>query len=313
MIAFGPVPSRRLGQSLGINHIPPKVCSYNCVYCQVGVTTEKTSRRRTFYAPEQVVEAVQQKVKEIREAGGAVDYLSFVPDGEPTLDLNLGKMIQALRPLGIKVAVFTNATLLWRPDVREELNLADYVSVKVDTVNVKTWYKLNRPASDLTLTKVLDGIRTFCAAFPGRLVTETMLIAGLNDQAAELEEIARFVAGLHPDIAYLALPTRPPVQTWVTAPGEQTLSEAYLLFKQYVDEAECLTGFSPDAFSLSGDVIEDLLSITAVHPMRESEVLDLLRKGGVDRARLEELVADGRLVRTFHDGQAFYLRKLELV
>jgi len=105
MIAFGPVPSRRLERSLGINNIPPKVCTYSCVYCQLGRTIKMKVERGAFYEPDEILQDVHDKVEKAREAGEAIDYLTFVPDGEPALDINLGREIELLRPLGIKIAV----------------------------------------------------------------------------------------------------------------------------------------------------------------------------------------------------------------
>jgi len=108
LLTFGPVPSRRLGQSLGINNIPPKICSYSCVYCQVGRTLHMQAERKAFYKPEEILKAVERKVKDAKNKGEGIDYLTFVPDGEPTLDINLGKEIELLKQLGIKIAVITN-------------------------------------------------------------------------------------------------------------------------------------------------------------------------------------------------------------
>ena len=132
-LAFGPVPSRRLGRSLGVNNIPPKTCSYSCVYCQLGPTDGRNTGRIALYPVEDIVNAVRTSVRNVRAAGGKIDYITFVPDGEPTLDINLGIEIGNLRDLGIKIAVITNASLLWRKDVRDDLSRADWVSVKVDT------------------------------------------------------------------------------------------------------------------------------------------------------------------------------------
>ncbi|MCK4471545.1 MAG: radical SAM protein, partial [Anaerolineae bacterium] len=117
MIAFGPVPSRRLGRSLGINNIPPKICTYSCVYCQLGRTIKMQIKRHAFYEPEKVLQDVHDKVEKVRETGERIDYLTFVPDGEPTLDVNLGREIELLRPLGIKIAVISNGSLIGREDV----------------------------------------------------------------------------------------------------------------------------------------------------------------------------------------------------
>ncbi len=310
MIAFGPIPSRRLGQSLGINNIPPKTCTYECVYCQVGPTTEKTLERRAFFPPEEVMEAVETKVAQSRAAGVRIDYLTIVPDGEPTLDSNLEELIRRLRRLEIPVAVITNGTLLGRPAVRAALAEADLVSVKVDAVWEDRWRRINRPADDLTLPAVLEGIRDFARGFSGDLITETMLVRGVNDDEMHLQAVADFLRDLPLRTAYIGIATRPPFETWVEAPDEATITMAYQLFADRLPEVECLTGFSPKEFSVSGDVITDLLAITAVHPMRESEVLSLLERGGAVADDLERLIRDDQLVRVEHHGQAFYIRKI---
>ena len=171
VIAFGPIPSRRLGRSLGINNIPPKTCTYSCTYCQLGRTTKMQVERQSFYDPEEVLHAVQSKAEKAREAGEPVDYLTFVADGEPTLDINLGREIELLKPLGIPIAVITNASLAWREDVRRDLMGADWISLKVDTVEESIWRQIDRPHGTLKLTAILDSMRRFGRDYAGKLVT----------------------------------------------------------------------------------------------------------------------------------------------
>ena len=142
--SFGPVPSRRLGMSMGINNIPAKACTYACIYCQVGRTMLLTRNRCEFYEPEKIYQAVQKKVAKALESGIKTDYLTFVPDGEPTLDVNLGKTIDLLKPLGIPIAVITNSSLMWRTDVRRELAKADWVSLKMDAFEDGIWRRIIR-------------------------------------------------------------------------------------------------------------------------------------------------------------------------
>ena len=144
MIAFGPVPSRRLGKSLGINNIPPKICTYSCVYCQIGRTKNFGFERNSFYSVKKIESEVETILKKLKGKKEQIDYLSFVPDGEPTLDINLGKEIENLKKFGIKIAVITNASLIWMEDVRRELAKADWVSVKVDAVSENIWKKVNQ-------------------------------------------------------------------------------------------------------------------------------------------------------------------------
>ena len=310
MIAFGPVPSRRLGRSLGINNIPPKVCTYSCVYCQVGRTLKMQVERRKFYDPEKILAEVQDKAERSKEAGEAIDYLTFVPDGEPTLDVHLGSEIELLKPLGIKIAVITNASLIGREDVREELMEADWVSLKVDSVREEVWRRINRAHYALNLSSILDGMLQFAKAYNGELVTETMLVEGVNDSDALVGEVADFLAHLRPAHAYLSIPTRPPAEERVRAPGEEAINRAYQILSSRVDHVEHLIGYEGNAFAFTGNVEEDLLSITAVHPMREEAVSEFLARAGVDWSIVHGLIAQRRLIETEYQGRKFYMRRL---
>ncbi|MEJ2210385.1 MAG: radical SAM protein [Anaerolineae bacterium] len=310
MIVFGPVPSRRLGRSLGINNIPPKACPYSCVYCQLGRTLDMQVGRRVFYQPEAIASAVGDKVARAREAAQTVDYLSFVPDGEPTLDLNLGREIDLLKPLGLPIAVITNSSLLWRQDVRQDLMAADWVSLKVDAVEQQIWRRIDRPHGSLDLTSILEGALAFARIYPGQLVTETMLVAKVNDAEQHLRAVARFLARLEPDRAYLSIPTRPPAEPWAQAPIEAVVNRAYHLLSQEVAQVEVLIGYEGNAFAFTGDVEQDLLSITAVHPMRRDAVDDYLARAGAGWPVVDRLVAQGELIEAEHGAHTFYLRRL---
>ncbi|HNT28781.1 MAG TPA: radical SAM protein, partial [bacterium] len=170
MQIFGPVPSRRLGWSLGVNTLPEKICSYSCAYCQVGLTEHFDRERRRYADPQEVARAVAEKIAKVVAKGGTVDVVSFVPDGEPTLDAELGAQIAAVRSMG-KVAVITNGSLMDRADVRRDLLQADIVSVKIDTVDPTAWRKIDCPTTGLELPALLDGIRLFAEEFTGTLLT----------------------------------------------------------------------------------------------------------------------------------------------
>jgi len=311
-IAFGPVPSRRLGRSLGINNIPPKICTYACVYCQLGPTLMMSVNRQAFYKQEKVIRAVQDKVAKARVSDEAIDYLTFVPDGEPTLDLNLAAEISALSELDIPIAVISNASLIWRDDVRDDLMGADWVSLKVDAVREPTWHQINRPHGELNLHNVLGGISDFARVFEGDLATETMLVKGVNDDEANLHETARFLGEIKPKVAYIAIPTRPPAEEWVLPAQEEQIHQAYHLFKQQIDQVELLLGYEGNAFASTGDTEQDLLSITAVHPMREDAVEQLLTKTGANWALVEGLIEQGKLVELSYSGRHFYLRQITM-
>ncbi|MDY0392931.1 MAG: radical SAM protein [Candidatus Bipolaricaulis sp.] len=309
-VAFGPVPSRRLGRSLGINNIPPKICSYSCVYCQLGRTIRIRVDRDTFYDPEEIIRAVEVRLSELRRKDEPVDYLTFVPDGEPTLDANLGREIELLKQLSIPVAVITNSSLIFREDVREELSRADWVSLKVDAASEPVWRRINRPHKKLDLAEIKQGLLEFARTFRGTLASETMLIQGLNEDTAELEKIAKLLAELEPAIAYIAIPTRPPAEAWVKPADEGAVARAYALFSERLTRVELLIGYEGNAFSTIGDAVQDLLSITAVHPMRKQAVQELLARDRADWEVVRRLLAEGKLVELTYQGERFYLRKL---
>ncbi len=311
MIAFGPVPSRRLGRSLGINNIPAKICSYSCAYCQVGRTVQLSAERRPYYPPQQIFDEVAEKVAEARELGLTIDYLTFVPDGEPTLDSNLGEEIEWLRSLGIKIAVISNASLIWDEGVREDLFKADWVSVKVDSLQEKAWRQIDRPHRRLRLEAILQGIVDFARDYNGVLATETMLIAGINDDEASLLDIGEFLKGIDPDVSYISVPIRPPAESWAQMPSPERLCLAYSVFSQRMERVELLAGYEGDSFDFTGEAKDDILAIASVHPMREAALRKFLEKSGDSWNIIEELVEKKELLRIEYQGNSFYLRRPE--
>jgi wyosine [tRNA(Phe)-imidazoG37] synthetase (radical SAM superfamily) len=265
--------------------------------------------RDTFYAPEDIFEKVSAKLSEAKEKSERVDIVTFVPDGEPTLDKNLGIEIEMLRSLETRIGVVSNSSLIWRDDVRNDLSKADWVSLKIDSVNEATWRKTNRPHRSLKLKDILDGIQRFDHDFDGDLATETMLVKGLNDSDAELRDVAEFISKLESPKSYISVPTRPPAETKVETPTEERVSTAYCLFKERNIDVECLAGYEGDLFGFTGNVRENILSIASVHPMRESAVSELLRKAGEDWLVIDELVRSGELVEVDYRGAKYFIRR----
>jgi len=268
--------------------------------------------RRSFYPPELVFEEVKRKAWEAKEKGERIDYLTFVPDGEPTLDANLGQEIEMLKALNIPLAILTNSSLIWREDVREDLLKLNLVSLKLDAVSENLWRRIDRPHKTLRLDKILEGMLEFRKDFDGKLVTETMLIDGIN-YGEEFKKIAEFLRKLKPDIAYIAVPTRPPWEKWVKPAREEIINMAFQAFAEAIGEGkvEYLIGYEGNAFAFTGNVEEDILSITAVHPMREDALKELLKKANVDWATVEKPIEEGKLIELEYGEKRFYMRKLK--
>lgn len=310
---FGPVPSRRLGRSLGINNIPPKTCTYSCVYCQLGRTTSMTVERVPFYEPKAISQSVKGKLAELTSRKEKVDYLTFVPDGEPTLDLNLGQEISLLKQAKIPVAVLTNSSLIWQKEVKEDLLQANLVSFKLDALSEELWRKIERPHKELKLDRIQEGIREFVRSFRGKIITETMLIDGV-DYGDELLKIADFLKDLkNLDRAYIAIPTRPPAEKWVRPAKEKIINYAFQVFSEALGtgKVEYLIGYEGNAFSFSGEVEEDLLSIMSVHPMRQEAVSEFLRKANSDWLLIERLLEENKIVELEYQGNKYYMRRLK--
>lgn len=308
MNTFGPVPSRRLGRSLGINNIPPKACSYSCVYCQVGPTRTPESSPRAFYPPDEIHRSVAERLEALAQRGERVDWLTFVPDGEPTLDASLGETIDRLRAFGIPIAVISNASLAWCEDVRAALAKADWLSLKVDATDPAVWRQVNRPCPALHLDAILDGIARLASDYRGTLTTETMLVAGVNDTAESVSGVAGFLGGVAPAVAHLAVPTRPPAEPYVRPPDETALVRSYELFRARVPRVEYLIGDEGSAFASAGSAESELLAITAVHPLREEALRSLLANSRAQWPVVERLLAAGALRRVEYQGQRFYVR-----
>jgi wyosine [tRNA(Phe)-imidazoG37] synthetase (radical SAM superfamily) len=309
-LVYGPVPSRRLGHSVGINNIPPKICSYSCVYCQLGRTLRMEAETSSFYKTTTIAEQARTKLERAGEKGEPVDYMTFVPDGEPTLDTDFGEEIESIKMLGVKVAVITNGSLLWHADVRQNLLKADWVSLKVDAVSEEIWHRINRPHKSLKLEAILQGMLEFAQSFEGQLTTETMLIKDVNDDLEEIKRVAEFISVVKPARAYLAVPTRPPAER-VEPASEQTINTAYHIFTERLGRVvEYLIGYEGNAFACTGNAQEDLLSITAVHPMREDAVAEFLRNAGTGWETVQNLIKNRSLVELEYQGKKFYMRKL---
>ena len=189
---YGPVPSRRLGRSLGVDAIPFKTCSYDCVYCQLGRTTNHGMERAPWVSCDEVLDEAREILALYRP-----DVLSFAGSGEPTLNSELGCMIAGIKELtDVPVAVFTNASLLWMPDVREDLSLADIVSPSLDAASPAAAQRVNRLCEGLSFEMVYEGLKTFCRTFRGRIWLEILLAQGVNDSEADLQALREACQGL---------------------------------------------------------------------------------------------------------------------
>lgn len=290
---FGPVPSRRLGQSLGIDTIPLKTCNWNCVYCQLGRTRPLTNKRRVYCPTEAIIAEVHQVLA--RHKPGEIDWVTFVGSGEPTLHSEIGELIRGVKSLTeIPVAVITNGALLYLPDVRRGLLPADAVLPSLDAGTPELYRKINRPYPEVTFERLRDGLAAFREEYQGKLWIEVMLIRGLNDIAEALNDIEAVLRRIKPDEVHINLPTRPPAETWVQPPDEESLLRALAILGDNARVVHPANG----AFDISGyeDVAEAIIDIITRHPMREEELIHTLARWtpGDVSAALDALANSGK-------------------
>lgn len=222
---FGPVPSRRLGRSLGVDLVPRKKCSYDCVYCQLGRTTEKTVERTSWCDPDEIVEQVRRKLDT------RPDYITLAGSGEPTLNADLGVILRGIKSITeIPVAVLTNGSLLWREDVRRELAPADLVLPSLDAASAKTFQQVNRPHESLSFQDMIMGLVSFRQGFKGRCWLEIMLLTGQITNPDEIQSLVRWVKLIQPDRVHLNTVVRPPAEPFALPVSVERLTEFAALF-----------------------------------------------------------------------------------
>ncbi len=265
-----------------------------------------TVERRRFSDAREVVREVSQALKSV----GRVDYVTFVPDGEPTLDTELGRAIRLLRgELGVRVAVITNASLLWLDSVRSDLQDADLVSVKVDAGFEAVWRRVNRPHPRLDFAEVVEGLMRFARDYRGTLISETMLVKGVNDTTENLEAVAQILARLRPERAYVAVPTRPPAEPWVEPPPPEKVVEAYQLLGRAGLRVELLVSREPPPPSPPGRLEDYILATTLVHPLPLKHVEELAKREGISLDELLERVRGKGVELVEYAGERFLVRR----
>ena len=302
---YGPVPSRRMGRSLGVSPIPQKTCNYSCVYCQLGRTSRMTNTRQTFFPVSDILAEFEQVLdKEV-----AFDVVTLVGEGEPTLYTGLGQLIEGIKARTDQpVAVITNGALLYDPQVRAELSQADLVLPTLDAYDQDSFKQINRPHGSLRFPEVLEGLISFSREYKGQLWIEIMLMEDINDDAASLSKFAQVLAQIRYDRLYLNTPVRPPAEMEVKPISASKMKEAVNLLGGIAIDLLASEGFSSEI----KDDYEAVLSIIKRHPMNQHEIESfLLARGNREAALLlKRLKEDARVeVISYKGYETFRLRQ----
>ncbi|MEW6685928.1 MAG: radical SAM protein [Candidatus Edwardsbacteria bacterium] len=266
---YGPVPSRRLGISLGVDIIPYKTCSYDCVYCQLGKTTNQTKQRESFVS----VDSMIKEIKEVIDKNSDIDYITFSGSGEPTLNQDIGEMIGRVKSLTqIPVAVLTNGSLLWDKTVREDLAQADLIIPSADAVSEEIFQKVNRAIEGLKVKKILEGIKEFCKGFKGKIYLEIMLVKGVNDSEREISKINRFVKDLRVDEIQLNTVVRPPGEPGANPLNQEELNKVKGLFDPKL-KVDVIANFKRETSkAYQKDLEQAIIELLKRRPTRGEEI-----------------------------------------
>jgi wyosine [tRNA(Phe)-imidazoG37] synthetase (radical SAM superfamily) len=303
---YGPVPSRRLGRSLGIDLVPHKTCTYDCIYCQLGKTTNKTTERRDYVPVNGVLSELQEKLS----SGVSCDYISLAGSGEPTLCASLGELIRKIKEItDIPVSVITNGSLLYLPEVREALMGADLVIPSLDAGDSVLFEYINRPHPDIPFEKMAEGLITFARRYSGRLWLEVLLVSGVTGLPSEVKKIAAWADKIQPEKIHLGTVTRPALEDFACAVDPKQMKTLVGCFANSVEilENPPLKAFAEAGSSDATD--NDILNLLARRPC----TLEGLSAGiGLhlhDAAkRIERLAAEKRVETQRTGRKVFYKR-----
>jgi len=299
---YGPVPSRRLGRSLGVDLVPHKVCSFDCVYCQLGRTTRKTTQRAAYLPVEKILADLESRLKERLQ----IDFVTMSGSGEPTLHSALAEIVQAARNLSpVPVAVLTNGSMLYLPEVRAACAAADVVVPSLDAGDEETFRRINRPCPEITLSKVVDGLVRFREEFSGQIWLEIFFVAGLNDDEQQVRRLAALVERIRPDRVHLNTAVRPPAEGWVKPVDAERLERLRSILPF---DAEVIAQFDRTRTTTPATVDES--AILSLLQRRPCTVDDMAASFDTSTDSivplLEKLLQNGLISRTTSHGKTFY-------
>jgi len=302
---YGPVPSRRLGSSLGIDPIPSKTCNYQCIYCQLGRTTNFPNERKNFSPKNEIIAEMKTAIKQNENN---IDYITFVGSGEPTLYRDLGALILKVKEFSKKpVCVITNGALLYDLEIRNILMHADVVLPSLDAGDEKSFIRINRPHPSIKFDAMIQGFIDFQKNFKGKFWIEIMIMKGINDSKEELLKIKEKIDLIKPDRIDINVPIRPPVEEWVKIPGKNIISLLNEIFGEYYDINFPEIG----KFGFySSDFEKELLSIIERHPMRQEQILETFSSNNFNKdeilLRLENLESKKKIKKILYGQKIFW-------
>lgn len=298
---FGPVPSRRLGLSLGVDLIPPKTCTFDCVYCEVGRTTHLTRTRQAY----RVAEIIRELTEYLESPPESLDYVTMAGSGEPTLNLGIGEIIAAVKKLTkTPVALLTNGSLFHLPEVRAEVAGADVILPSLDAGRESTFQRLNRPHPGLSLDLLVSGLKDLRREFAGQIWLEIMVLKGINDNQAELTAIRGLLREFSPDKVQLNTAVRPVADASAQALTQEDMEAVADFLGGGVEVVAAARRVSPERLAVED---REVIEMLARRPMTARDLAQALGFPLAQvRERLGRLLKSGLVRRDVHQNQGFY-------
>ncbi len=301
---YGPVPSRRLGFSLGVDLVPYKTCPFDCIYCQLGKTTDKTIARREYFSKEDILRGVRKALLSNKK----IDYITFSGSGEPTLNSGIGWLARGIKKITqIPIAVLTNSSFLWDKSLREDLLPADLVVPSLDAATEEVFKAMNRPHSSLNIDKIVEGIKEFRKEFKNELWLEIMLVKGINDSKDEIEKFKELISETHPEKVHLNTVVRPPAEEFAHPLSVKELKEIRDFFGENCEVIARFDKSRLDKLSLSGDIECVIIELIKRRPVALSDIHSSL---GIHRNELikylEILERDKKIKKVDYEGVTYY-------
>lgn len=306
---FGPVSSKRLGQSLGVDLLPSKSCTWNCIYCQLGRTKEYATERQEFFPKEKVLAEILETVA----SGKQIDWITFVGSGETTLYKGLGWLIgEVKKTSSIPVAVITNGSLLYLSEVRAELLEADTVLPSLNAGSAELFERIDRPAPGFTFERHIEGLRRFRQEYRGKLWIEVMLIKGMNDSEEVLRDLVAVLSDIKPDMIHLVLPTRPTPEGYAPMPDDDRIRRAVFMLSAVASVNHPAKGEM--TLSSADNLLDTVSGIVSRHPLQERELQQALKKlfeGDATKGdqAMDELFSSGRFGKVHQGGELYWIFK----
>jgi wyosine [tRNA(Phe)-imidazoG37] synthetase (radical SAM superfamily) len=300
---FGPVPSRRLGFSLGVDIIPRKICTFDCIYCQIGKTTNQEIKRKSFFDTHEIVEEIITKAKKLSH----IDHITFSGSGEPTLNSDIGWMIKEIKKnLDIPVAVITNGSLLNEKEIRDDLNMADVVLPSLDAASEDIFRYINRPHSLIELSAIIEGMKKFRDTYKGNIWLEIMLIKNVNDSIEELRRLKKVVEYLGVEKVQLNTVIRPPVDKTTDS---ISITELNKISEYFGHGCEVICDFEKGVEKKEGD--DWLEMVLDILKRRSLTLNDIVKITGIPehkvKSNLITMEAEGKIKQFHFEDNIFYI------